>query len=127
MHKILAALLLAILLYSAPARAQSAPRDPFRETEAITNPYQYAQAIQQVVVMGIVMADKVERVIVQISGYDDLAVFKNGDTIAVNFQGLPHEFKITEVTPRSVSFEAGPKHSKKGADPETFTYEVFLL
>ena len=127
MHKIIAALLLALLLQSAPARADNAQRDPFRQTEAITNPYQYAQAIQQVVVMGIVMAGKVERVIVQINGYDELAVFKGGDTIAVNFQGLPHEFKIMKVTPRSVSFEAGPKHSKKGEDPETFSYEVFLL
>lgn len=127
MHKIIAFLLLTVLLYSAPARAESDPRDPFKQTEAITNPYQYAQAIQQVVVMGIVMSGKVQRVIVQISGYDDLAVFKGGDTIAVNFQGLPHEFKITEVNPRSVSFEAGPKLSKKGADPDTFTYEVFLL
>jgi hypothetical protein len=128
MHKIIAALLLALLLHSAPARAESLPpRDPFKQTEAITNPYQYAQAIQQVVVMGIVMAGKVERVIVRINGYDELAVFKGGDTIAVNFQGLPHEFKIMEVNPRSVSFEAGPKHSKKGKDPDTFTYEVFLL
>jgi len=127
MHKILAAVLLALLLYAAPARSESVPRDPFRQTEAITNPYHYAQAIQQVVVMGIVMAGNIERVIVQIHGYDELAVFKGGDTIAVNFQGLPHEFKITEVKPRSVSFEAGPKHARKGVDPETFTYEVFLL
>jgi len=45
MHKIIAALLLALLLQSAPARADNAQRDPFRQTEAITNPYQYAQAI----------------------------------------------------------------------------------
>lgn len=105
---------------AAPVGARET-RDPF------IDPYKYAQAIQQVVVMGIVIADKVERVIVQIHGYDELAVFKGGDTIAVNFQGLPHEFKITEVKPRSVSFIAGPRQTKKGADPETFTYEVFLL
>jgi len=68
---------------------------------------------QQVVVMGIVMAGKVERVIVQINGYDELALFKGGDTIAVNFQGLPHEFKIMKVTPRSVASRPGQNNSKK--------------
>jgi hypothetical protein len=95
-------------------------RDPF------LNPYQYEKAIQQVVVMGIVMADKVERVIVQIAGYDEPAVFKTGDVIAVKYLDKPYEFKITEVKPKSVSFEAGPRTAKKG-DPDSFHYEVFLL
>lgn len=119
MRVFMAALIFGLFLpYSGLAQET---RDPF------LNPYHYEQAIHQVMVTGIVIAGEVRRIIVQIEGLDEPAVFKAGDTIAINYQGLPHEFKIREVNPRSVRFEAGPKEPKKGKDADAFTYEVFLL
>ena len=94
-------------------------RDPF------TNAFKYEEAIHHITVLGIVTAGAVERIIVHIDGYDELAVLKTGDLVAVNHNGVRHEFVINAVNPKSVRFVAGTKAPKK--DPNAFTYEVFLL
>lgn len=91
-------------------------RDPF------VDPYKYAAAIHRITVMGIVTADNVERIIMHIDGYDELAVMKTGDAVAVNHNGVRHEFVIKSVTPKSVRFEATPDSAQSDA-----VYEVFLL
>jgi len=91
-------------------------RDPF------VDPYKYAAAIHRITVMGIVIAGNVERIIMHIDGYDELAVMKTGDAVAVNHNGVRHEFVIKSVTPKSVRFEATPDSAQADA-----VYEVFLL
>jgi len=91
-------------------------RDPF------VDPYKYASAIHRITVMGIVIAGNVERIIMHIDGYDELAVMKTGDAVAVNHNGVRHEFAIKSVTPKSVRFEATPDSAQSDA-----VYEVFLL
>lgn len=99
-----------------PVRVEET-RDPF------VDPYKFAEAIHRITVMGIVVAGDVERIIVHIDGYDELAVMKTGDAVAVNHNGLRHEFLIKSVTAKSVRFEAVAKNVRQDAA----SYEVFLL
>jgi hypothetical protein len=116
MRKIIVLFMLGLVLGAFPAKAEDT-RDPF------LNPHQYEQAIHQITVMGIVVAGNVERIIMHIEGYDELAVMKTGDSVAVTHKGLRHEFLIKSVTAKSVRFEAATSNVRKDAA----SYEVFLL
>lgn len=130
-RKILTAGLTLVLTFLAAAGAARAEtdRDPFVTPTTAANPYRYEKAIQQLAVQGIVRAEGARRIIIRIVDIDGLAILKAGDTIALNYMGLAHRFKVGGIRAKSVQFEAQPAAGPEtGAPPAAGgrTYEVFV-
>jgi len=114
-----AVMLLALVAAGATtARSEEAPRSPFqvpaRKTQAEAR--DYARALRQVTLRGILCADGFSRAMVQIGGGQAYVAFKKGQAISLDMSGIPHEFRVTGIREKSVVF----------TDKNNDTHEVCL-
>jgi hypothetical protein len=96
-----------VLMLSAPAGARAdGDRDPFETSVETTNPYRYRQAVELLTVKGIIRTESDRRIIMATPDLPGLAVLKEGDEIAVRYQGISHRFTVIRINARDVRFHA---------------------
>ena len=109
-------LLTLLSLAAAPTAAgtEEAKRSPFQAPprQSAEAPRDFARAIRQVTLRGVVDTEDFSRALVQLGPEADFTVFAPGDRISLDFTGVPHGFTVERIGFRSVVFKdaGGERH-----------------
>jgi hypothetical protein len=100
-------LVMLLVLAAAPAGGEEIKRSPFQAPplQSAEASRDFARAIRQVTLRGIVDTEDFSRVLVQLGPEEDFAVFAPGDRISLDFTGVPHGFTVERIGVRSVVFK----------------------
>lgn len=109
MKQILMSLMTLALLTVAIPGSSAADRSPFTESPKQKNLFNYARAVKNCKVVGLIATQTQGRVILKLNDEEDTAVYREGDTFQLLYRGISHTFTLRKINPKSIRIKGGNK------------------